>query len=125
MTDTLTDITTLDEVVDNDGRFWCRDALNERGWFPYPQDEPYLTDAELLSQHGPVTPAVHVRHDAPGPVPGPIPGVCFACGNTGEVHGPGGNGNWTGVACGCETPYCSTCGDPWPCGLSGVEEEEE
>jgi hypothetical protein len=97
---------TLTEVVDRDGRFWTQDCVNdERGWFPYPQDEPYLSLADLAAAHGPLTPAVHVRRDAPGPVPGPLPGVCFSCGGTGEVHGPGGNGNWTGQACGCDTPF--------------------
>ena len=124
MTDLLT-LADLDEVTDRDGGFWCRDALNERGWFPYPTDDPYLTDEELFAQYGPFVPAVHRRRDAPGPVPGPLPGVCFSCGGTGEVHGPGGNGNWTGVACGCETPYCGTCGEAWPCGFSGIDEEED
>ena len=106
----------LTEVVDRDGRYWTQDCVNvERGWFPYPQDEPYLTLDELTAQHGPLTSAVHEYHDAPGPTPGPLPGVCASCGGTGELHGPGANGNWLGVACGCETPFCVLCGDPWPC----------
>jgi hypothetical protein len=123
----MTDIPTmLDEVLDRDGRFWCRDELNERGWFPYPQEEPYLTEAELVRRHGPLTPAVHERRDAPGPVPGPIPGVCFACGNTGEVyHGPGPDGPVWGGACGCDTPYCGTCGEAWPCMFTDDKKEEE
>lgn len=122
----MTTPTGLTEVIDRDGRFWTQDCVNdEQGWFPYPQDEPYLPLADLIAKHGPLTPAVHIRRDAPGPVPGPLPGVCFSCGGTGEVHGPGGNGNWTGVACGCETPYCGTCGDAWPCYAAPEGEQAE
>jgi hypothetical protein len=123
VTATITDLTGLDEVVDRAGQFWCRDELNEHGWFPYPADEPYLTDAQL-AEHGPFAPTVHVRCDPPGPTPGPLPGVCFSCGGTGEIHGPGGNGNWTGLACGCETAYCGCCGQPWPCLFTDEDDEE-
>lgn len=57
----------------------------------------------------------HWRHEPAGPTPGPLPGVCATCGNTGMVHGPGQNGNWTGEECGCQTPFCGGCGGEWPC----------
>jgi hypothetical protein len=57
----------------------------------------------------------HWRHDPPGPDPSPVPDVCGTCGNTGEIHGPGGNGNWTGEPCGCMTAFCGGCGGVWPC----------
>ncbi|MGI5247598.1 hypothetical protein [Dactylosporangium sp. CA-139066] len=58
----------------------------------------------------------HWRHEAPGPVPSPT-GSCGACGGTGEVfHGFGENGPVFGGECGCETPFCGGCGQPWPCG---------
>lgn len=60
----------------------------------------------------------HERRPAPGPHPSPIPGVCGVCGNTGLVHGPGRNGNWTDEPCDCETDTCTACGDPWPCVIS-------
>jgi hypothetical protein len=126
MTTPTNEVASLTDAIDRDGVFWSRDALNERGWFPYPQEEPYLTDAELIAKHGPLTPAVHERHDPPGPVPGPTPGVCFSCGNTGEVyHGRGPDGPVWGGPCGCDTPYCNACGDPWPCAGSGEQEDDE
>lgn len=104
----------LNDLLDRDNRYWSRDAL-EGGWFDYRNEDHYLTLAELVSQRGPLTAAVHEFHEAPGPTPGPLPGVCASCGGTGELHGPGGNGNWLGVACGCQTPFCALCGDSWPC----------
>lgn len=106
----------LNDVRDRDGRFWSRDCVNDDpGWFTYPDADLYLSLPDLIGQHGPLTTAVHEYQPPPGPTPGPLPGVCATCGGTGEVHGPGGNGNWLGVACGCETAYCGLCGDPWPC----------
>lgn len=106
----------LDEAIDRHGKLWCCDTT-ERLWFPYPDDDgtTFLTLIELFQQHGPLSEAVHTLRPAPGPVPGPLPGVCFACGGTGEIHGPGGNGNWTGQACGCETETCALCREEWPC----------
>ncbi len=106
----------LNDVRDRRGWYWTRDAVNDGdGWFTYPDEDRYLPLTELIRDHGPLTVAVHEYKPAPGPVPGPLPGVCFSCGGTGEVHGPGGNGNWAGVACGCETETCALCRDEWPC----------
>jgi len=46
-----------------------------------------------------------VRCHVPMPPP-PMNGVCGGCGGTGELHGPGSNGNWLGVDCGCEDWHC-------------------
>jgi hypothetical protein len=106
---------TLSELADRDRFVWNRDDEQPDLWWAAFNEDYALPLASLIEQHGPLAAVVHERHDPPGPAPSPIPGVCGVCGNTGVVHGPGQNGNWTGEPCGCDTPYCAGCGEPWPC----------
>lgn len=71
-------------------------------------DHPFSTALEAVLE-------LHEPQDPPGPTPGPIPGVCATCGNTGVVHGPGANGNWTDDPCGCDTSFCGDCQQAEPC----------
>lgn len=112
----------VDELAAPTGVVWYRDDDDPSLWFCNHDDDLTLTLPQLFADYRQLAVVVHERHDPPGPAPSPIPGVCGSCGNTGEVHGPGGNGNWTGVACGWDTPYCSGCGEVWPCYRSGDRE---
>lgn len=111
-----------DELADRDLFVWNRDDEDPEMWWMGCNEYHSLPLAELIKEHGPLGPVVHERHEPPGPAPSPIPGVCGVCGNTGVVHGPGQNGNWTGERCGCDMPYCSGCGNPWPCHRANPEE---
>lgn len=102
------------DAVDRHGRVWVMDPDHDGCWRMNVGGEyTTLAGQRLLDHHGPLSPVVHVLYEPPAETP-PDP-VCGTCGGTGEMHGSGGNGNWLGVPCGCETRYCAGCGDPWPC----------
>ncbi len=114
---TAADVATagIQDAFDREGWLWCFDA-DSGDWYAYRDEERMMPLTQLVTTLGPLTAVVHERRDPPGPVPVPIPGVCIPCGNTGVVyHGPGIDGPVWGGPCGCDTPFCGGCRDPWPC----------
>jgi len=109
----------LDELGAPTGVVWLRTDEDKNLWYCRHNEDLTLTLPQLFADYRHMAVVVHERHDPPGPELRSLLGVCGVCGNTGVVHGPGQNGNWTGEACGCDAPYCSGCGEAWPCYRSG------